>query len=157
MVIYDERLSVPLRWWLAALVAAAALAAALLPLSPVFAVAAGTVLLMALAPAFGWYGGARIRVCDGVLVAGPIVLRGEHAGAVEVLDQAAAFAWRTRLASPRARLLIRTYLPCAVRVEVAEPSLLCPYVYLSTRRPAALAAALAEARDHCAAPAGRVR
>ncbi|KJY29805.1 hypothetical protein VR45_29100 [Streptomyces sp. NRRL S-495] len=44
VVIYDERLSVPLRWWLAALVAAGALAAALLPLSPVFAVAAGAVL-----------------------------------------------------------------------------------------------------------------
>ncbi|MGW2546369.1 DUF3093 family protein, partial [Kitasatospora sp. NPDC001574] len=96
-------------------------------------------LLTAAVPALRWYGAVRIRICDGVLVAGPIVLRGEHTGAVEILDEAAAFAWRTRLAGPRARLLIRTYLPRAVRVEVAEPSLLCPYVYLSTRRPTALA------------------
>ncbi|MFC5662662.1 DUF3093 family protein [Kitasatospora misakiensis] len=157
MVIYDERLSVPLRWWLAALAAVAGLTAALLPLSPLLAAAGGTILLLALAPAFGSYGGVRIRVCDGVLVAGPIVLRGEHVGAVEILDEAAAFAWRTRLAGPRARLLIRSYLPRAVRVEVAEPSLLCPYVYLSTRRPTALAAALTEARDHCTSPAAGSR
>ncbi|MED7950320.1 DUF3093 family protein [Streptomyces sp. BE303] len=153
MVIYDERLSVPRRWWLAVLVAAGALTAALLPLGPTAAAAAGALLLTAAVPALRWYGAVRIRICDGVLVAGPIVLRGEHTGAVEILDEAAAFAWRTRLAGPRARLLIRTYLPRAVRVEVAEPSLLCPYVYLSTRRPTALAAALAEARDRYAAPA----
>ncbi|MFE2108488.1 DUF3093 family protein [Kitasatospora sp. NPDC059463] len=150
MVIYDERLSVPLRWWLAALAAAAALTAALLPLGPLTALAGGALLLAVVAPALNGYGAVRIRVCDGVLVAGPVVLRGEHTGAVEVLDEDGAFAWRTRLAGPRARLLIRGYLPRAVRVEVAEPSLLCPYVYLSTRRPEALAAALAEARDHCA-------
>ncbi|WP_380282999.1 DUF3093 family protein [Kitasatospora purpeofusca] len=157
MVIYDERLSVPLRWWLAALTASAALTAALLPLGPLPALGAGALLLAVTAPALNGYGGVRIRVCDGVLVAGPVVLRGEHVGAVEVLDQAAAFAWRTRLAGPRARLLIRSYLPRAVRVEVAEPSLLCPYVYLSTRRPEALAAALAEARDHCTVPAATGR
>ncbi|MFB6889855.1 DUF3093 family protein [Kitasatospora sp. NPDC056327] len=148
MVIYDERLSVPLRWWLAVLTAAAALTAALLPLGPLPAAGGGALLLAVVAPAVRGYGAVRIRVCDGILVAGPIVLRGEHAGPVEVLDEAAAFAWRTRLAGPRARLLLRGYLPRAVRVEVAEPGLLCPYVYLSTRRPEALAAALTEARDH---------
>lgn len=152
-MIYDERLSVPLRWWLAALAAAAALTAALFPLGHLCAAAAGAMLLLVLAPAFRGYGAVRIRICDGVLVAGPIVLRGEHTGTVEVLDEPAAFAWRTRLAGPRARLLIRGYLPHAVRVEVAEPTLLCPYVYLSTRHPESLAAALTEARDHYATPA----
>ncbi|MEV6211550.1 DUF3093 family protein [Kitasatospora sp. NPDC051914] len=148
MVTYDERLSVPLRWWLAALAAAAGFAAALLPLGEVPAASGAALLLAMVAWALRGYGVVRIRVCDGVLVAGPIVLRAEHFGWIEILDEAEALAWRTRRAGPRARLLMRGYLPQAVRIEIAEPALLSPYVYLSTRRPEALAAALAAARTH---------
>ncbi|MCU7821274.1 DUF3093 domain-containing protein [Kitasatospora sp. DSM 101779] len=146
MVIYDERLSVPVRWWLAATAAAAGLAAALLPVGPLPAAAGGALLLAVTAWALRGYGAVRIRVCDGVLVAGQIVLRAEHFGGIEVLDEAEALAWRTRRAGPRARLLMRGFLPQAVRVDIVDPSLLCPFVYLSTRRPAELAGALADAR-----------
>ncbi|WP_052391271.1 DUF3093 family protein [Streptomyces sp. NRRL B-24484] len=153
MLIYDERLSVPVRWWLAALAAAAGLGAALLPLGPLPAAAAGALLLATTVWALRGYGAVRIRVCDGVLVAGQIVLRAEHFGGIEVLDEAEALLWRTRRAGPRARLLMRGFLPRAVRVEVVEPSLLCPFVYLSTRRPAELAGALRDARARYAARA----
>lgn len=121
-------------------------AVALLPLGT----AAATGGAACAAALLGWllsaYGAARIRVADGVLVADGIPLRAEHIGRVEVLDAAEAFAWRTRRAGPRVRLVMRGYLPEAVRVEVADPALLVPYVYLSTRRPAELAGALAAAR-----------
>ncbi|GAA1090378.1 MULTISPECIES: DUF3093 family protein [Kitasatospora] len=146
MVIYDERLSVPVRWWLAAAASAAGLAAALLPLGPMPAVAAGALLLAVTASVLRGYGAVRIRVCDGVLVAGQIVLRAEHFGGIEILDETEALAWRTRRAGPRARLLMRGFLPQAVRVDIVEPTLLCPFVYLSTRRPAELAGVLADAR-----------
>ncbi|PBC76091.1 hypothetical protein BX265_0789 [Streptomyces sp. TLI_235] len=152
-MIYDERLSVPLRWWLATLAASAGTAAALLPLGPLPAATGGALLPAVVAWALRGYGAVRIRVCDGVLVAGPIVLRAEHFGRVEVLDEAEALAWRTRRAGPQARLLMRGFLPQAVRIEITEPSLLCPFVYLSTRRPAALAGALADARARYGVPA----
>ena len=40
-------------------------------------------------------------------------------------------------------MLLRSYVPTALRVEVTDPEDPTPYVYLSTREPQALAAALA--------------
>jgi hypothetical protein len=68
-------------------------------------------------------------------------------GAVTALDPPAAALLRGRDADPRAYLLLRAWAPAAVRVEVDDPGDPAPYWYVSTRRPAALAAALELARS----------
>lgn len=67
----------------------------------------------------------------------------EALGDAEVLDGEEARAWRSYKADPRAFMLLRSYIPTAVRVKVTDPQDPTPYVYLSTREPQALVAALA--------------
>jgi hypothetical protein len=45
----------------------------------------------------------------------------------------------------RAFMLLRGYVPTAVRVEVSDPDDPTPYLYLSTRRPEQLARVLGHA------------
>lgn len=59
-----------------------------------------------------------------------------------MLDAEEARAWRTHKADARAFMLLRGYVETAVRVEVTDPEDPTPYVYLSTRDPRGLAAAL---------------
>jgi hypothetical protein len=63
-----------------------------------------------------------------------------------VLDADEAAAWRTYKADPRAFLLLRSYIPTALRVEITDQADPTPYVYLSTRDPEGLAAALTAVR-----------
>lgn len=88
------------------------------------------------------YGSARIRVVAGQLVAGDARIPVSALGEAEVLDAEEARAWRTYKADTRAFMLLRSYIPTAVRVEVTDPGDPTPYVYLSTRDPQALVAAL---------------
>ena len=83
------------------------------------------------------YGSARIRVVAGALVAGDARIPLAALGDAEVLDAEEARAWRTHKADPRAFMLLRSYIPTAVRVEVTDPADPTPYVYLSTREPQA--------------------
>ena len=53
-----------------------------------------------------------------------------------------AVAWRRTKADPRAFMLMRAYVPTALKVEVTEPGGSDAVVYLSTRSPQRLAAAL---------------
>ena len=50
-----------------------------------------------------------------------------------MLEGEEAVAWRTYKADPRAFLLLRSYVPTALRVEVTDPEDPTPYLYLSTR------------------------
>lgn len=59
-----------------------------------------------------------------------------------MLDAEDAYAWRTHKADARAFMLLRSYVGTAVRVEVTDPQDPTPYVFLSTRDPKGLAAAL---------------
>lgn len=59
-----------------------------------------------------------------------------------MLDGEEARAWRLHKADPRAFMLLRSYVPTALRVEITDPDDPTPYVYLSTRAPKRLAAAL---------------
>lgn len=143
---YDERLTVPRSWWLMALLGVALLGAALLPLGLVAllgGVAAGAV---GVASALTTYGSARIRVVAGTLLAGAAQVPLSALGEAHALDADEAFAWRTRHADARAHMLLRAYIPTAVRVEVTDPADPTPYLYLSTRQPKRLAAALCRAR-----------
>jgi hypothetical protein len=89
-----------------------------------------------------WYGAARIEVADGALAAGRARVPLTALGSVSVLDREAAHRLRTVEADPRAFMLLRGYVATAVRVEVTDPADPTPYLYLSTRHPKRLAAAL---------------
>lgn len=92
------------------------------------------------------YGSARVRVVAGSLVAGNARIPVSALGAAEVLDEEEARAWRTYKADPRAFMLMRSYVPRAVRVEITDPADPTPYAYLSSREPEALVAALESVR-----------
>ncbi|MFJ1785668.1 DUF3093 domain-containing protein [Streptomyces anulatus] len=139
---FDERLTAPRSWWFIAFGVGVACALMLLPLGtlPLLAgLAGGTVAAAVLVSS---YGSARIRVVAGALVAGDARIPLSALGEPEVLDAEEARAWRTYKADARAFMLLRGYVETAVRVEVTDPDDPTPYVYLSTRDPQGLAAAL---------------
>jgi hypothetical protein len=89
------------------------------------------------------YGSVRVRVVAGALVAGEAKVPLSALGRAVALDPEEALAWRRHKADTRAFMLLRSYVPTAVKVEVADPQDPTPYLYLSTRQPEALLAALA--------------
>jgi hypothetical protein len=92
------------------------------------------------------YGSARIRVVAGTLVAGKARVPVAALGEATVLGRAEAVAWRSYKANPHAFMLLRSYVPGALKVEVTDPADPTPYLYLSTRSPQRLADALAAAK-----------
>lgn len=139
---YDERLTVPRSWWFLAIAAGVAVALILLPFGPLPLLAGlvgGAALSMM---AVSSYGSARIRVVAGSLVAGKARIPVAALGAATVLDPQETVAWRSHKADPRAFMLMRSYVPTALKVEVTDPADPTPYLYLSTRSPQRLAAAL---------------
>ncbi|MEV6122992.1 DUF3093 domain-containing protein [Streptomyces sp. NPDC052077] len=146
MRLYEERLGVPRTWhWLAALPAVMT-GLVLLPLGPV-AAGAGLAAAAALA-ALGLYayGAVGIVVTGGHLTAGTHRFPLASLGLAEILDAEEAFLWRTRRADGRAAMLLRGYVPTALRIELNHPGHPAPYLYLSTRQPITLLAVLAFAR-----------
>lgn len=139
---YDERLTVPRSWWFLCVLAGVACALIVLPYGPLPLLGAfvGTTALAC--AVVSSYGSVRIRVVAGSLVAGdariPLTALGE---AVE-LEREEARAWRTYKADTRAFMLLRSYVPTALKVEVSDPGDPTPYLYLSTRSPRLLADAL---------------
>ncbi|MFI5534394.1 DUF3093 domain-containing protein [Kitasatospora sp. NPDC051853] len=143
---YDERLTVPRSWWLLPVALGLTLGLIMIRFDAVAALVALVIGLVAGAAALSSYGSARIRVVQGSLVAGQARIPAEALGTAHVLNPAETVAWRTVKADPRAFMLLRSYVPTALRVEVTDPADPTPYVYLSTRSPQKLADALAEAR-----------
>ncbi|GAA2156859.1 DUF3093 domain-containing protein [Kitasatospora kazusensis] len=144
---YDERLTVPRSWWLLAVACGLSLALILLRFDAVAALIGLVVGVVAGAAALSNYGSARIRVVQGSLVAGQARIPVSALGAAQPLTPSEAVAWRGVKADPRAFMLLRSYVPTALRVEVSDPQDPTPYLYLSTRSPQRLAEALAEARQ----------
>ena len=139
---FDERLTAPRTWWLIAFGVGLACALILMPfggLPLVGGLVGGTA---ASAVIVSSYGSVRIRVVAGALVAGDARIPLSALGEARVLDAEEALAWRTHKADARAFMLLRSYVPTAVRVEVTDPDDPTPYLYLSTRQPQALVAAL---------------
>ncbi|MGW6458921.1 DUF3093 domain-containing protein [Streptomyces sp. NPDC055078] len=140
---YDERLTAPAAWWAVAALLGLSGGLVTLPLGPT-ALLGGVVGASSLAAlVVSSYGSARIRVVAGSLVAGGARIPLTALGEPEVLDAEEARAWRSYKADPRAFMLLRSYVPTAVRIEVTDPADPTPYIYLSTRDPQGLAAALA--------------
>ncbi|MCJ1680388.1 DUF3093 domain-containing protein [Streptomyces sp. APSN-46.1] len=148
---HDERLTAPRSWWGIAALTGLACALMLLPLGglPLLAgLIGGTALAGTLVSS---YGSARVRVVNGVLAAGDARIPATALGEPEILDAEEARAWRTHKADTRAYMVMRSYVPTAVRVEVTDPADPTPYVYLSTREPEALRAAILAARSSSSA------
>lgn len=139
---YEERLTVPRSWWVIAGLIGVACALMLLPLGtlPMLGGLIGGAALAAVAASS--YGAVRIRVVGGALVAGDAKIPVTALGEATALDRDEALAWRTHKADARAFMLLRGYIPTAVRVEINDPSDPTPYAYLSTREPERLVAAL---------------
>jgi hypothetical protein len=140
---YDERLGVPLRWWVQGTMLVASLWLAVVvavpgPIAWVVTVVATGLLVLAL----GSYGAARIRVADGELHAGRAHIAAAHLGPATALDAEATRRTAGVEADARAFLLLRPYLKRAVRVEIIDPADPAPYWLVSTRHPERLAEAL---------------
>jgi hypothetical protein len=141
---FQERLWPPWTWWtVAALLVASAAVAVGYPVG----VAAGLLTaLLSGAVAAGllvWWA-SWLRVDDEVLAAGPARLPLRFVRRATALDAAGAAALRGPGADARAYVLLRPWLPRAVRVDLDDPDDPTPYWYLSTRRPDTLAAVLTE-------------
>lgn len=144
---FDERLTAPRSWWVIVALLALSGGLVMFPLGTVPTLC-GVIGAGALAAAaVSSYGSARIRVVAGSLVAGDARIPVSALGTPEALDAEEARAWRTFKADPRAFMLLRSYVPGAVRVEVTDPADPTPYVYLSSRDPRGLVAALEAARE----------
>ncbi|MEW2410408.1 DUF3093 domain-containing protein [Streptomyces griseoviridis] len=144
---YEERLTAPRSWWLISLMVGVALALIMLPfgtLPLLGGLVGGTAVAAVMASA---YGSVRIRVVGGSLIAGEAKIPLSALGSSEILDADEARAWRTHKADTRAFLLLRAYIPTALRVEVTDPQDPTPYLYLSTREPEKLAEALRAGRE----------
>ncbi|MFG2645601.1 DUF3093 domain-containing protein [Streptomyces sp. NPDC048370] len=143
---FDERLTAPGSWWVISALLGLSGGLVMFPLGTVptlgGVIAAGALAAVGVSS----YGSVRIRVVAGSLVAGDARIPASALGTPEVLDADEARAWRTFKADPRAFILLRSYVPRAVRIEVTDPEDPTPYVYLSSRDPEGLAAALEAAR-----------
>ncbi|WP_329378339.1 DUF3093 domain-containing protein [Streptomyces sp. NBC_01351] len=154
---HDERLTAPRSWWFIAVLIGLACALMLLPLGtlPLLAGLVGGTALAGLLVSS--YGSARVRVVNGALAAGDARIPVAALGEPEVLDAEESRAWRSYKADARAFMLMRSYVPTALRVEITDPTDPTPYVYVSTREPEALAAAIMAAKSSSAetsSPAG---
>ncbi|MFJ6392857.1 DUF3093 domain-containing protein [Streptomyces sp. NPDC091972] len=144
---YEERLAAPRSWWLNSLLLGVSFALIFLPFGPLpllGGLVGGTAMAALVVSA---YGSPRIRVVGGFLIAGEAKIPVGALGEADVLDEEQARAWRTYKADTRAFLLLRAYIPTALRVEVVDPEDPTPYLYLSTREPQRLAMALEAARQ----------
>jgi hypothetical protein len=147
---YEERLTAPRSWWLISFLVGVSFALILLPfgtLPLLGGLVGGTAAAAVVASA---YGAQRIRVVGGFLIAGEAKIPVSALGDAEILDPEEARAWRTYKADTRAFLLLRAYIPTALRVDVTDPEDPTPYLYLSTREPERLADALKMARSAAA-------
>jgi hypothetical protein len=141
---YAERLYPSPGVVLAAAVFAAGCALSTLPLGAPAALV--TLALVAVAVAVLLLrASARVEVRDGRFVAGRARLPLDVVGAVEPLDAAAMRHARGPGLDARAYRCLRGWVPGGVRVALRDPADPAPYWLVSSRRPAALAAALTAA------------
>jgi hypothetical protein len=140
---YDERLGVPLRWWVQGTMLVATLWLALVVALPAAVAWACTAVALALlAGLLVSYGNARVSVAEGWFRAGRARIEGEHLGAVAALDPEETRRIAGPEADARAYLLLRPDLKRAVRVEITDPADPAPYWLVSSRHPDELARAV---------------
>lgn len=144
---YDERLYVPLRWWVQGTMLVASMwLAMIVAIPPLLAWSLTALMAALLGGCLVAYGSARITVQgrgeDGVLRVGRAHIEGRYLGAASALDAEATRRSAGRDADARAFLMLRPFLKRAVKVTVTDPADPAPYWLVSTRRPEQLAVAL---------------
>lgn len=149
---YDERLGVPLRWWVqGTMLVATVWLALVVALPPAAAWSVTCVLLAGMTVFLVSYGGVRVRVSDGTFHAGRARIAVTLLGEASPLDAEQARRRAGVDADARAYLVLRPYLKRAVLVPLLDPADPTPYWLVSSRHPDALAAALAGATARLAA------
>jgi len=144
---YQERLHVPLRWWVQATMFLATFWLALIVALPAWiAWVASAALLAGIYGIFGWLGSAQVQVRDGMLCAGLARIPLSQVGAAEALDKDATRRVHGVEADARAFLVTRPYISRAVKVAIDDPADPTPYWLISSRHPRQLAAALTRPR-----------
>ncbi len=132
---YEERLWVPLRWWVQGTLLIASLWLALIVAVPGWLPWLITVLaLAAMAVAFTSYA-VDVVITDDELRAGRAHIDLRYLGLTTALDADATRRLAGVDADARAFLLVRPYLGTSVRVEITDPADPAPYWLLSSRRP----------------------
>jgi hypothetical protein len=145
---YRERLSVPVMWWVLAVVCVALLGSEVWAgLGGFIPVITYVVLALIVGAVLVNWSTAVIEVTGGALRAGRATLPLDKAGEVVALDEEQAARLRGPRADPAAHLLLRPYLKRAVYIEVADPAGGVPYWLLATRRPDELAAAIQRSHE----------
>ncbi len=144
---YRERLWAP--WWLWLVAAAFAATFGIAFAVPLGTAGGGGALLVAEGIVAAALGGMSVlvEVRDDQLVAGRARLPLTSMGRVTPLDAEAARTLRGVGADPRAYLVLRGWVPTAVRIDLDDPADPTPYWYVSTRHPDRLAAALGGRRS----------
>jgi hypothetical protein len=138
---YRERLSVPVSWWIIATAAVITLyVITAVPAGVIAGVAVAGIAAISLLTLFLRYGGAVVDSTK--LRAGRAGIEREYLGKVEPLSGEDARNAFGRDCDPAAFLVLRSYLPGAVRVEITDPRDPAPYWLIGTRHPDRLAAAL---------------
>jgi hypothetical protein len=140
---YDERLGVPLRWWVQGTMLVASLWLAVVVATPggVAWVVTAIAMLLLVASLLS-YGSVRVSAADGVFRAGRAHIEGRYLGAVQALDAEQTRRTAGPEANARAYLVLRPYLKRAVKVEITDPADPTPYWLVSSRHPEDLAGAL---------------
>ncbi|WP_071655912.1 DUF3093 domain-containing protein [Mangrovactinospora gilvigrisea] len=151
---YDERLTAPATWWLYSVITGLFVGLTLFYFGLVIAFIGFVAGTAAAAVLISSYGSVRVRVVQGALVAGDAKVPVSALGEAHVMDAEEARAWRLHKADTRAFMLLRAYIPTAVRIEVTDPEDPTPYLYLSTRFPKRLVSALDKARSAEPSPSG---
>jgi hypothetical protein len=145
---YAERLSVPVAWWVLALLAVVSLWLAYdVSLGPQVALPVAGLALVGLGAWLGRLSSLEVRVGAEGLTVGAAHLPVSAVGRVEVLRGSSAQAARGRDADPHAYYAVRGYVPDAVRVWVEDPGDPVPFWLVSSRRAEDLARVLTGVRD----------
>lgn len=154
---YRERLAVPAGWWAIGMFFALSSVTAIgFYAGPAMAAVVGLLTAAAVAAALLWYGRLLVRLDDAGLHAGDAHLEWRYAGEVTVHDRAGTQRRLGRDADHAAWLVVRPFVPGSVEIAIEDPADPHPYWLVSTRRPAKLAAAIAEFRAISPAAEGSV-
>lgn len=140
---YREQLSAPKSWYLIAVAFGVCFGLIFLVINTLWLAPAALVGVSLLSCwAVAAYGRLRIEVAADGITAGAAQVPAAVLGKASALDRESARALLTYKADARAFLLLRSYVPTGVRVENIDPADQTPYLYLSSRRPEELAAAV---------------
>ncbi len=143
---YKERLHVPLRWWVQAVMLCVALwYAFVVALGPLVAWGLTGAIAAGILAFFATYGATVVTIDRGVLRAGRAHIEVALLRDPEALDKEQTRRALGVEADARAFLHVRPWIGRSVRVRVDDPRDPTPYWLVSTRRPRRLTAALVAA------------